>query len=157
MSSTGLDAFDKTVQTTNIWLNEICDEIGPDKQLAWHVLGVVLRTLRDRLPPDLSAHVASQLPVLVRGAYYDQYRPAEQPKPIRSREEFVEQIGSGLSNVRRVNPEAAARAVFHTLNRHLPAGQVTKARGALPQEVQALWADGGGDQVSGGTRARSPM
>lgn len=35
MSSAGLEVFDKTVQTTNIWLNEIAEEIGPDRQLAW--------------------------------------------------------------------------------------------------------------------------
>ena len=29
MSATGLDVFDKTLQTTNIWLKEIAEEIGP--------------------------------------------------------------------------------------------------------------------------------
>jgi hypothetical protein len=27
MSATGLDVFDKTVQTTNVWLNEIAHEL----------------------------------------------------------------------------------------------------------------------------------
>lgn len=52
MSTNGLEVFDKTIQTTNIWLDEIMDEMGPDRQLAWHTLGAVLRALRDRLPPD---------------------------------------------------------------------------------------------------------
>jgi len=42
MSATGLDAFDKTLQTTNIWLDEIMAKLGPDRQVAWHVLGAVL-------------------------------------------------------------------------------------------------------------------
>ncbi|TIR27974.1 MAG: DUF2267 domain-containing protein, partial [Mesorhizobium sp.] len=37
MSATGLDVFDKTLQTTNIWLDEIMAEMGPDRQIAWHV------------------------------------------------------------------------------------------------------------------------
>jgi uncharacterized protein (DUF2267 family) len=67
MSATGVDVFDKTLQTTNIWLDEIMEEMGPDRQLAWRILGAVLRALRDRLPPDLAAHLSAQLPLLVRG------------------------------------------------------------------------------------------
>ena len=42
MSATGLDVFDKTLQTTNIWLDEIMAKRGLDRQMAWHVLGAVL-------------------------------------------------------------------------------------------------------------------
>jgi uncharacterized protein (DUF2267 family) len=67
MSATGLDVFDKTLQTTHSWLDEIMTKIGPDRQLAWHVLGSVLRTVRDRLPLGLAVHLGAQLPILVRG------------------------------------------------------------------------------------------
>ncbi len=67
MSANGLEVFDKTIQTTNIWLNEIMEQIGPDRHVAWKVLSAVLHKLRDRLPIDLSAHLGSQLPLLVRG------------------------------------------------------------------------------------------
>lgn len=79
MSATGLEVFDKTLQTTNIWLGEIERDIAPDRQIAWKILSTVLHKLRDRLPIDLSAHLGSQLPLLVRGAHFDQYRPAHQP------------------------------------------------------------------------------
>jgi uncharacterized protein (DUF2267 family) len=48
MSATGLDVFDTTLQITNIWLDEIMAESGPDRQVAWHALGAVLHTWRDR-------------------------------------------------------------------------------------------------------------
>jgi hypothetical protein len=35
MSATGLHVFDKTFQTTNIWLDEIMAKFGPDRQVAW--------------------------------------------------------------------------------------------------------------------------
>ena len=38
MSASGLDVFDRTLETTHIWLNEICNDLGPDKQVAWKVL-----------------------------------------------------------------------------------------------------------------------
>jgi hypothetical protein len=39
MSATGLDVFDKTLQTTNIWLDEIMAKLGPDRQVAWLAYG----------------------------------------------------------------------------------------------------------------------
>jgi uncharacterized protein (DUF2267 family) len=139
MSATGLEVFDKTVQTTNIWLDDIMAELGPDRHVAWHVLGAVLRTLRDRLPIELTAHLSAELPILVRGAYYDQWRPHEEPVKLRTREEFLERIEQGLKGTRPVNPAAAAKVVFQVLNRHLAAGLIEKARGALPEPLRELW------------------
>lgn len=143
MTATGLEVFDKTVQTTNIWLNEITAEIGPDRQLAWHVLGSVLRVLRDRLSTDVAAHFGAQLPLLVRGAFYDQFQPAKQPQILRSRDEFLQRIGDELGSTRPVNAEMAAKAVFHVLDRHLPAGQVEKTREVLPAAIRDLWPEPG--------------
>jgi len=139
MSATGLDVFDKTLQTTNIWLDEIMAELGPDRQLAWHVLGAVLRALRDRLPIGLAAHLGSQLPILVRGAYYDQWTPKDSPHDLRSRDEFLEHVGQALRNIRPVNTQDAVRVVFRTISNHVTEGQVRKVRDSLPKDIATLW------------------
>ena len=139
MSATGLDVFDKTLQITNIWLGEIMDHLGLDRQVAWHALSAVLRTLRDRIPLDLAAHVGAELPLLVRGVYYDQWRPAEQPERYRSLEEFVRRVADNLGAIRPVNSHDAAQSVFRVLNWHLPEGQIDKVRDALPEEIRAIW------------------
>jgi uncharacterized protein (DUF2267 family) len=139
MSYTGLDVFDKTLQTTHIWLNELCDEIGPDHQLAWRVLGAVLRAVRDRLPVDLAAHLGSQLPLLVRGAYYDGFRPSDLPDRLRTLDEFLQVVGLEVS--RPVNLNVATRAVFRILSRHVSQGQIDKIRHSLPEELRAIWHD----------------
>lgn len=143
MSATGLEVFDKTVQTTNIWLDEVMEAIGPDRHVAWHALGAVLRTLRDRLPLELAAHLGSQLPILVRGTYYDQWEPHEQPLKLRSQDEFLEHVSQGLRNTRPTNARAATRAVFRTIEDHIDAGQVRKVVDALPADVKELWAEAG--------------
>ena len=97
MSANGLDVFDKTLQTTHIWLDEIMERLGPDRQVAWKVLSTVLHKLRDRLPVEAAAHLGAQLPLLVRGAYYDQFEPAKQPARCRTREEFVAPIAANRS------------------------------------------------------------
>ena len=139
MSATGLDVFDKTLQTTHIWLNEITEAIGPDKQVAWHVLGAVLRTLRDRVPLQVAVHLGAELPLLVRGTYYDQWRASDHPERYRTLDEFLGRVAEQLRATRPVNPADATRAVFGVLNRHVPEGQLRKVREALPEDMRALW------------------
>ena len=74
MSANGLETFDRSIHATNLWLKEISNEIGTDRRLAWRVLGVVLRVLRDRLPVDDSAHFAA---------------PYEEPAPEGRRNAFA--------------------------------------------------------------------
>jgi uncharacterized protein (DUF2267 family) len=143
MSTTGLDVFDKTLQTTHIWLDELMQAIGPDRHVAWHVLGAVLRVVRDRVPLGLAVHLGSQLPLLVRGLYYDQWHaPGRiEEKPPRSLDEFLEPIAEQLANTRPVNVLDATRAVFQILSRHVNRGQIEKVRDALPEEVRNIWHD----------------
>lgn len=64
MSATCLDVFDRTIHLTNVWLDEIMTTLPRDRQLAWHALGAVLRTVRDRVPLNLAVHLGAQLPLL---------------------------------------------------------------------------------------------
>jgi uncharacterized protein (DUF2267 family) len=139
MSATGLDVFDKTLQTTNIWLNEICDTLGPDRRVAWKVLSVVLHKLRDHLPVPLAAHLGAQLPLLVRGVFYDQFQPEKQPLKCNF-EEFVAEVGEWLSDTRPVNPQDAITAVFAVLSHHVAPEQIAKVQDALPEDLRAFWA-----------------
>lgn len=141
MSATGLETFDKSLQTTNIWLDDLCGALGGSRQTAWAVLGAVLRVIRDRVPADLAAHLGAQLPLLVRGAYYDQYQPEKQPETYRSSDEFLDRIKKSLNQSDAPDPGEAARAVFRILPIHITADQAEKLRAALPEEVRELWSE----------------
>lgn len=141
MTTTGLEVLDKSVQTTNLWLAEIMKDVGPDRQVAWHALGSVLHTLRDRLPLGLAAHLGAQLPLVIRGLYYDQFQPREQPIKLRSADEFLDLVARGLSNIRPVGANDATRAVFRTLNRFVDPGQIAHVVEALPIEIRNMWPD----------------
>src|SRR5947207_1082801 len=144
MSATGLDVFDKTLQTTNIWLDEIMKELGPDRQVAWHALGAVLHALRDRLQIGLAVHLGAQLPLLVRGLYYDQWRASDQLLKQRSTEEFLEHVAERLSDTRPVNVKDATQAVFRVLNHYVDPHQIEKVRQALPENIRRTWPASGG-------------
>jgi uncharacterized protein (DUF2267 family) len=138
MSATGLEVFDKTLQTTNSWLDEIMKELGPDRHVAWHALGAVLHALRDRLTVDQTAHLAAQLPLLIRGLYYDRWHPAGKPNKIRHRDEFVAHVASGLAGTRPLNPEKTARVVLKTLAGHISAGEYEKVLSEIPEDIRSL-------------------
>jgi uncharacterized protein (DUF2267 family) len=99
----------------------------------------VLRTLRDRLPLGLAAHLGSQLPLLIRGVYYDQFEPEKLPLVTRSADDFLGLVNEQLANTRPVDVNDATRATFQILSRHIDFGQMTKVRDALPEEIRALW------------------
>jgi uncharacterized protein (DUF2267 family) len=139
MSAHGLEVFDRTFETTHVWLNEICSDLGPDKQVAWKVLSTVLHKLRDRLSINLAAHLGAQLPLLIRGVYYDQFEPGRMTGMSRSREDFVGEVAEWLSDTRPVDPEEAIRSVFRVLSRHISEGQVNKVRDALPKSLRQMW------------------
>ena len=141
MSATGLDVLDKSVQTTNIWLKDIMEATGPDRRVAWRVLGAVLHALRDRLPVDEVAHFGAELPIVVRGLYYDQWHPAGKPEKERRAEEFVERVEQGLPDTRRMDPEDATRIVFGVIAEHLSPGLVDKVKQTLPENIRRLWPD----------------
>jgi uncharacterized protein (DUF2267 family) len=55
------------------------------------VLGAVLHALRDRPQIGLAVHLGAQS-LLVRGLYYDQWRPSEQTLKQRSAEQFLDYV-----------------------------------------------------------------
>jgi uncharacterized protein (DUF2267 family) len=140
MSTTGLEVFDKTVQTTNAWLKEIMEVTGPDRHRAYRVLAAVLHALRDRLTVDEAAQLGAQLPILVRGLYYDQWHhPSGKPERLRHKDEFLAEVAAELGDVKPVNPEQATRAVFSVLERHIAPGEVGDIKMTLPAHLRELW------------------
>jgi uncharacterized protein (DUF2267 family)/ferritin-like metal-binding protein YciE len=139
MTATGLEVFDKTLQTTNVWLKEIGELIGPDRQRCYHALRAVLFALRDRLMPDEAAHLAAQMPLLIKGVFYDGYKPAGKPHKIRSRQEFLHKINEHLTQIGPIGAEDAARAVFRVLDRHITRGELEEVKLSLPQDIRTLF------------------
>ncbi|MFI5334917.1 MAG: DUF2267 domain-containing protein [Chlamydiales bacterium] len=82
--------FDKTLQKTERWLNEIAELMGwRDKQKSYETLRAVLHALRDRLTVESAAKFAAQIPMLVRGIYYEGWVPQETPSSLRIKKSFL--------------------------------------------------------------------
>ncbi len=134
MSATGPRPFDSTLQLTNTWLNELAEEMKwADRALCYHALRAVLHALRDRLTVGEVAALGAQLPMLVRGFYYEGWQPRDQPRKARKPEEFLAEVGS----VCQGEPERVTRAVLRLLLRHVSAGEIHGIKHVLPLELQS--------------------
>ena len=138
----GFDAFDKALHKAHEWLKEISGQLGENTtdQQAYAAMRGVLRALRDRLTPVEAAQLAAQLPVLVRGIFYESYDPGRTPLKIRHRDEFLDLVRLHMGNIDNVEPEAAARAVFAVLQRHVSAGEIDDVLAEMPGEIRNLLA-----------------
>lgn len=140
MGELGLDVIDRTVHDTNVWLKEISEEMEhPDRQMAYHALRGVLFTLRDRLTVEEACQLASQLPLLIRGVFFEGYRPADKPEKFRNREEWLKRVDHELDQTGGENPEKATKAVFAVINKHVTAGERDDVRHMLPKDIRQLW------------------
>jgi uncharacterized protein (DUF2267 family) len=140
MSATGLEGLDHTVQLTHIWINELDERLGWDnKSRSFRLLKSVLHALRDWLQVNESAHLAAQMPALLRGVYYEQWRPRTIPAKERSKEKFLERVEQSFLADPLENPAQAIIAVFELLSKKISAGEIDDVRQALPMELRNLW------------------
>ncbi|MDP2334217.1 MAG: DUF2267 domain-containing protein [Reyranella sp.] len=142
MSATGLEVFDTTLQETNHWLKLMMGELGTDsRRTAFGALRGTLHALRDRIGVDNAAHLGSQMPMLLRGAYYERWRPAATPTRERHLADFIDHVADEMPRDSQTNPAEAARACFSVMSQCLDRGEMLKLRKVLPHEALNLWPD----------------
>ncbi len=140
MSTTGLDVFDTTVQKTNVWLKWMMQELhSDDREFAYLALRSGLHALRDRMQAEAAIHLGAQLPMLVRGIYYEGWDP--QPQPSREHQwiEFVEHVRKKLPPQAKPRAEQCALGTFRLLASHLDPGEVRKIEATLPKAIGDRW------------------
>jgi uncharacterized protein (DUF2267 family) len=134
------EVFETTLQKTNIWLKEISDLLHwDDHQKAYHGLRAVLHALRDRLPVAEAAHLGAQLPMLVRGFYYDSWKPAGTPAKIKTAQEFYDVVQENFTADRNVNPMRLTQAVLTVLCANISPSEIEKLRGIFPPHLREIW------------------
>jgi uncharacterized protein (DUF2267 family) len=135
--------LDTTIQRTHEWLHEISQELGFDNErAAYAALRATLHSVRDRLPAELVAHFGAELPLLVRGIYYDGWHPSVDRLKAAHDMDFLDAIaGELLGHDELEDVEAAASAVLRVIDRRIAPGQINRVLDALPEKVRRLWRD----------------
>lgn len=140
MSTSGFESIDHTVQLTHEWINELDETLGWDnKPRSYRLLRGVLQALHDWLPVNDAAHLGAQLPTLLRGVYYEHWRPAATPVRERDRESFLARIDQAFDTDPMDDSVSAVTAVFQLLSAKVSLGEIEKVRHALPGHLRDLW------------------
>ncbi len=129
----------RSVQQIQQWLKELRDNGDfTDLDQALAVLRVVLHELRNRLTLEEAVDLGAQLPLLVRGIYYEGWQPHRVPHKVRTRQKFVDEVATALLP-HVVPPERATRDVLALLAHHCDPGEIADVIGQLPAELKELW------------------
>ena len=138
MSSQGLEVIDHTVQLTHEWINELAAKLGwGDRRQVLMLMRTTLAGLRDMLAPNEAAQLSAQLPLLIRGLFFEGWQPARSYE--RTREALVARIEANLGHdLEYPGPEDISE-VFRLLNARLSAGEVRHVRHTLPGDIRDLW------------------
>jgi uncharacterized protein (DUF2267 family) len=139
MSETEPSIIEHSVEKMHIWLKEIAEELGdPDRQYAYRALRAVLHTLRDRLTVDVAAKLASQLPTLIRGIYYEDWDPSRTPLPIHDVDAFLDHVVSEGRMAGETEASVAVTAVARVLRAHVSPGEIDDVLAVLPDKFRVL-------------------
>jgi len=140
MTDLNVSGLDQTIHKTNEWIDDVKNEIGcMSREEAYRALSSTLHALRDRLVPEEAVQLAAQLPLLIRGMYYDGYTLSGKPLTVRSKDDFLDLVGSELTTTPEINPEDAAKGVFSVLERRVSKGEIDDIKSQLPEEIKELW------------------
>jgi uncharacterized protein (DUF2267 family) len=140
MSETQLPVLDHTIQQTNVWLKKLmADHHLDDRHHAYSALRAVLHALRDRLTPEQAVHFGAQLPIIIRGIYYEGWHMSRKPTDDRHVDEFLERVAAELPPQFPRDAYGVTQAVFDLLWKELDPGEIEKVINALPMPLRELW------------------
>lgn len=132
----------RSVEKTNVWLDELAAELGTDdRKAAYEVLRAFLHALRDRLTVNESAQLAAQLPELIRGIYYEGWQPAKTPERYGDVDTFLEHVVQEAPRLHgETEASVAASAAARVLRNHVSAGELEDVLAVLPPGVRPIFA-----------------
>jgi uncharacterized protein (DUF2267 family) len=140
MSQTGFAPFTTTVDKTNHILHQIEDAYGwPQnrRNQSYGALRASLHALRDRLTVDEAAQLAAQLPMLVRGIYYEGWDPSR--VPIRmDREQFVRRVRHEFRYEVDGGMEGLVRTVISALRPQISDGEWHDVKAVMPKDLATV-------------------
>lgn len=140
MNDVGLNSLDHSVQITYEWVNELDDALGwGNRHRSYRLLAAVLQTLRDCLPLAQAAHLSAQLPLILRGVYFEHWRPAGEHPHRWDLDRFFAAIDAFFSRDPIEDVADAVAEVLRVLENRISEGEIDKVINCLPGEIRALW------------------
>lgn len=137
---TKIDAFESTIQSTMEWVHAMGAALGQQHPpLAFRCLRAGLHALRDRLPLGEVAALGAQLPMLLRGAYYEGWSPTRTEQRAKTIDDLAEHVRSELQGGMAAPPHDVVRATLEVLRTHVDRHEVAKVWSLMPEPIREAW------------------
>lgn len=128
--TSGHPTFDHTVQEANIWLKAVAERLHfKDQRHAYSALRATLHVLRERLTPESAVHFGAQLPMVVRGLYFEGRRSSGKPTGDHSIMRFCDHVAQELPPGFEMDARTASIGIFEVIFRQLDPGRSSEAYG----------------------------
>ena len=142
MTLTHLDILDRSVEKTCVWIDDLAEELGTDdRQHAYRVLRAFLHSLRDHISVNEAAQLAAQLPVFVRGVFYEGWDPSRTEIHVRDVDTFLRRIADEALLAGETEASFAAAAANRVISRHISLGEAESVLHVLPGHLRDLLAN----------------
>lgn len=131
---------ERSAEAARIWYGDVAGELGTeDLHYAARALRAVLHALRDRLTVEESAQLAAQLPTLIRGIYYEQWKPGATKHLAHDIDVFLEHVAAEGRMAGETEASHAVAAVARVLHRHVSEGELEDVLAILPAKLRPLF------------------
>jgi uncharacterized protein (DUF2267 family) len=140
MTAQHLEVIDHSVQLTHEWINELAARLGwSSKRSTLRLLRISLHLIRDHLHVNEVAQLSAQLPVMIRGFYFEGGMPKTTPVKDRDLEGFVTAITDAMDDTEEYRGREDIKCVFDLLNARVSRGEIEDIRACLPEAIRDLW------------------
>ncbi|MFA5038795.1 MAG: DUF2267 domain-containing protein [Candidatus Omnitrophota bacterium] len=144
MTETNIRSLDKTISVSREWLKDVQRSLKlKNEQDAYVALRSVLHVLRDRLTPEEAVDLGAQLPLLLRGVYYEGWSLAKKPQKTRSQKKFLSKVMQALPPrielLEKVDTQGIVKGVFGVLEKRVSEGEIENIKAVLPKGFSSLW------------------
>lgn len=134
-----VDAVERSIEQANAWLGEVAAQLGTDDHgYAYRVLRGFLHTVRDRMTIEETADLAAQLPGLLRGVFFEGWRPSRAIEAYSDPGTFLDQLSKEAILHGSTEASYAAAAAAAVLRRHLAAAESDGVIDMLPPDARRL-------------------
>ena len=135
---THLDIFASNIEKVREMLKIISIRFGwTDEHRAYSALLAVLHTLRDTFPIEQAIGFGNDLPVLIRGFYYDGWKPSENRERL-SKEDFISRVEEFVMPYPEEETEDIIKAVCMALLDSIAPDEVARLKTILPPYINTL-------------------
>jgi uncharacterized protein (DUF2267 family) len=148
-----MNVFERFIQKAGRWIDDLERLLGwNDPHHTYEALGVVLHVLRDRLPVEEAIDLGAQLPLLLRGLYFQNWDVSLNPEKYRHAKDFLAHVRAGLiaHRLEYVPEERLVEAVAQVLSERVSEGEFASIRRALPAEIRRFFGGAGPIEIHPG-------